>query len=220
MNIAATPTHTTGPLPASRKIYIRGGVHPDICVPMREISLHPTSGEPPVVVYDSSSPYTLEGAEIRIEQGLPSLRRDWVLARGDVEAYQDRHVRPEDNGFASGERLTPEFPTLRRPLRAKDGEAGTQFAYARAGIITPEMEFIAIRENPGRKAQADAVVRDGESFGAHIPDHVTAEFARREVAVGRAINHVAQCPPVTIERIRPALQIMSAVAQGAFIDSG
>ncbi|MBY2937969.1 phosphomethylpyrimidine synthase ThiC, partial [Rhizobium leguminosarum] len=124
---------------------------------------------------------------IRIEQGLSQLRRDWVLARGDVEAYQGRHIRPEDNGFASGERLTPEFPTKRQPLRARDGKAVTQLAYARSGIITPEMEFIAIRENLGRKAQADAMVRDGESFGAHIPDHVTAEFVRQEVAAGRAI---------------------------------
>ncbi|NTG48313.1 phosphomethylpyrimidine synthase ThiC [Agrobacterium rhizogenes] len=207
MNIAAkniTPTVTTGPLPASRKIYIPGDIHPDIRVPMREIGLHPTSGEPPVIVYDSSGPYTIEGADIRIEQGLPDLRRNWVLARGDVEAYQGRHVRPEDNGFASGERLTPEFPTLRQPLRAKDGKAVTQLAYARAGIITPEMEFIAIRENLGRKAQAEAMVRDGESFGAHIPDHVTAEFVRQEVAAGRAIipaniNH-PEAEPMIIGR--------------------
>ncbi|NTG43268.1 phosphomethylpyrimidine synthase ThiC [Rhizobium rhizogenes] len=207
MNIAAkniTPTVTTGPLPASRKIYIPGDIHPDIRVPMREISLHPTSGEPPVIVYDSSGPYTIEGTDIRIEQGLPDLRRNWVLARGDVEAYQGRHVRPEDNGFASGERLTPEFPTLRQPLRAKDGKAVTQLAYARAGIITPEMEFIAIRENLGRKAQAEAMVRDGESFGAHIPDHVTAEFVRQEVAAGRAIipaniNH-PEAEPMIIGR--------------------
>ncbi|MQB40852.1 phosphomethylpyrimidine synthase ThiC [Rhizobium sp. ICMP 5592] len=207
MNIAAknvTPTVTTGPLPASRKIYIPGDIHPDIRVPMREISLHPTSGEPPVIVYDSSGPYTVEGADIRIEQGLADLRRNWVLARGDVEAYQGRHVRPEDNGFASGERLTPEFPSLRQPLRAKDGKAVTQLAYARAGIVTPEMEFIAIRENLGRKAQAEAMVRDGESFGAHIPDHVTAEFVRQEVAAGRAIipaniNH-PEAEPMIIGR--------------------
>ncbi|AHF88053.1 hypothetical protein RLEG3_02925 (plasmid) [Rhizobium leguminosarum bv. trifolii WSM1689] len=204
MNIAATPTVTIGPLPASKKIYIRGDIHPEICVPMREISLHATSGEPPVVVYDSSGPYTIEGADILIEQGLPSLRRDWVLARGDVEAYQGRHVRPEDNGFASGERLTLEFPTLRQPLRGKDGKAVTQFAYARAGIITPEMEFVAIRDNLGRKAHADAIVRDGESFGAHIPDHVTAEFVRQEVAAGRAIipaniNH-PEAEPMIIGR--------------------
>ncbi|WP_431320743.1 phosphomethylpyrimidine synthase ThiC [Rhizobium sp. YTU87027] len=190
MNIAAkniTPTVTTGPLPASRKIYIPGEVHPYIRVPMREISVHPTSGEPPVTVYDSSGIYTVEGADISIEQGLPELRRNWVLARGDVEAYQGRQVRPEDNGFASGERLTPEFPAKRQPLRAKDGKAVTQLAYARAGIITPEMEFIAIRENLGCKAQMEELTRDGESFGARIPDHVTPEFVRQEVAAGRAI---------------------------------
>jgi phosphomethylpyrimidine synthase len=207
MNIAAknlTPTVTTGPLPASRKIYIPGDIHPDIRVPMREISVHPTSGEPPVVVYDSSGAYTIDGADIRIEQGLPGLRRDWVLARGDVEAYPGRDVRPEDNGFASGERLTPEFPAKRQPLRAKDGKAVTQLAYARAGIITPEMEFIAIRENLGRKAKTEAMVRDGESFGAHIPDHVTPEFVRQEVAAGRAIipaniNH-PEAEPMIIGR--------------------
>ncbi|SEH40880.1 hydroxymethylpyrimidine synthase [Rhizobium tibeticum] len=190
MNIAAkniTPTVTTGPLPASRKIYIPGEIHPDVRVPMREISLHPTSGEPPVTVYDSSGIYTVEGADIRIEQGLPELRRGWVVARGDVEAYQGRQVRPEDNGFASGGRLTPEFPGKRQPLRARDGKAVTQLAYARAGIVTPEMEFIAIRENLGRKAQAEAITRDGESFGARIPDHVTPEFVRQEIAAGRAI---------------------------------
>ncbi|MBD9450756.1 phosphomethylpyrimidine synthase ThiC [Rhizobium sp. RHZ02] len=207
MNIAAktiTPTVTTGPLPASRKIYIPGDIHPDVRVPMREISVHPTSGEPPVTVYDSSGIYTVEGADISIEQGLPELRRSWVLARGDVEAYRGRQVRPEDNGFASGERLTPEFPAKRQPLRAKDGKAVTQLAYARAGIITPEMEFIAIRENLGRKAKAEAIARDGESFGAHIPDHVTPEFVRQEVAAGRAIipaniNH-PEAEPMIIGR--------------------
>ena len=99
MTIAAknlTLTVTTGPLPASRKIHIPGDIHGDIRVPMREISVHPTAGEPPVIVYDSSGPYTIEGAEIRIEQGLSPLRRDWVLARGDVEAYDGRH---EVDGF-------------------------------------------------------------------------------------------------------------------------
>ncbi len=207
MNIAAktiTPTVTTGPLPASRKIHIPGEIHPHIRVPMREISVHPTSGEPSVTVYDSSGIYTVEGADISIERGLPALRRDWVLARGDVEAHDGRQVRPEDNGFASGDRLTPEFPAKRQPLRAKDGRAVTQLAYARAGIITPEMEFIAIRENLGREAKAGAMIRDGESFGAHIPDHVTPEFVRQEVAAGRAIipaniNH-PEAEPMIIGR--------------------
>jgi phosphomethylpyrimidine synthase len=181
MNIAAknlTPTVTTGPMPASRKIHVAGEIHADIRVPMREISVHPTSGEPPVVVYDSSGPYTIEGADIRIEEGLPLLRRDWVLARGDVEAYDGRHVRPEDNGFVSADRLTPEFPAKRQPLRAKDGKAVTQLAYARAGIITPEMEFIAIRENLGRKQRPKAWCATAKASAPISPIHVTPEFVR------------------------------------------
>ncbi|NKK96381.1 phosphomethylpyrimidine synthase ThiC [Rhizobium leguminosarum bv. viciae] len=190
MNIAATkltPFVTTGPLPASAKVLKAGTIHPDIRVPMRQIALHPTSGEPPVTVYDSSGPYTAEGPEIRIDAGLPRLRESWVLARGDVESYGGRIVRPEDNGFVSGDRLTPEFPVRSQPFKAKAGRAVTQLAYARAGIVTPEMEFIAIRENLGRQATKEALIRDGESFGAHIPDFVTPDFVRREVAEGRAI---------------------------------
>ncbi|MDK1494177.1 phosphomethylpyrimidine synthase ThiC [Sinorhizobium sp. 7-81] len=181
------PSVTQGPLPASQKVYKAGEIHPEIRVPMREIALHPTSGEPPVTVYDSSGPYTLENADIRIDRGLPQLRRDWILGRGDVEAYPGRSVKAEDNGFATGEKLTPEFPVRQEPLRAKAGQAVTQLAYARAGIITPEMEFIAIRENLGRKAAKEALTRDGESFGASVPDFVTPEFVRQEVAAGRAI---------------------------------
>lgn len=190
MNIAATkltPVVTTGPLPASAKVLKAGTIHPDIRVPMRQIALHPTSGEPPVTVYDSSGPYTAEGAEIRIDAGLPRLRESWVLARGDVKSYGGRIVRPEDNGFVSGDRLTPEFPVRSQPFKAKAGRAVTQLAYARAGIVTPEMEFIAIRENLGRQAAKEALIRDGKSFGAHIPNFVTPDFVRREVAEGRAI---------------------------------
>ncbi|MER8798947.1 phosphomethylpyrimidine synthase ThiC, partial [Mesorhizobium sp. M0984] len=107
--------------------------------------------------------------------------------RGDVEAYDGRHVRPEDNGFAAGERLTPEFPVRNRPLRAKSGKAVTQLTYARAGIITPEMEFAAIRENLGREILHGKLERDGEAFGATLPDFVTPDFVRDEVARGRAI---------------------------------
>jgi phosphomethylpyrimidine synthase len=159
MNIAAqklTPTVTTGALPASRKIHIAGDEHPHIRVPMREIALHPTSGEPPVVVYDASGPYTDPNHIVAIESGLPRLREAWVAARADTEGYEGRHIRPEDNGFATGERLTPEFPVRNHPRRATDGKAVTQLAYARAGIVTPEMEFIAIRENLGRKAAKEA----------------------------------------------------------------
>ncbi|MCM2474313.1 phosphomethylpyrimidine synthase ThiC [Rhizobium sp. CG5] len=190
MNIAPKNLHTTittGPLPASSKVYRPGMLHPDIRVPMREIALHPTSGEPPVAVYDSSGPYTETAETIGIERGLPRLRENWLANRDDVEAYDGRHVRPEDNGFATGDRLTPEFPTRNRPCRAVDGKTVTQLAYARAGIITPEMEFVAIRENIGRRMPEQALTRDGESFGAHIPDYVTPEFVRQEIAAGRAI---------------------------------
>ncbi|RVP75129.1 phosphomethylpyrimidine synthase ThiC [Sinorhizobium meliloti] len=202
--LTAAPSVTQGPLPASRKVYKPGEIHPDIRVPMREIALHPTSGEPPVTVYDSSGPYTIENADIRIDAGLPRLRSDWVLKRGDVESYDGRAVKAEDNGFATGERLTPEFPVRNRPLRAKPGKAVTQLAYARAGIVTPEMEFSAIRENLGRKAAKEALARDGESFGASVPDFVTPEFVRQEVAAGRAIipaniNH-PEAEPMIIGR--------------------
>ncbi|WP_428516062.1 phosphomethylpyrimidine synthase ThiC [Roseovarius sp.] len=184
MNVP-NPKITTGELPASRKIYVNGTQYPDIRVPMREISVHPTSGEDPLPVYDSSGPYTDPNVLTDIQQGLPKLRRDWITARGDVEEYVGRMVKPEDNGFVEGDRLTPEFPNIAAPLRAKDGKAVTQLAYARAGIVTPEMEFIAIRENQMREAVTEG--RDGNDWGASIPDYVTPEFVRDEVAAGRAI---------------------------------
>jgi phosphomethylpyrimidine synthase len=204
MNIAAKPhtlTVTSGPFPASTKIHVAGEAYPDIRVPMRQIALHPTAGEPPVTVYDSSGPYTDPGHVVAIDGGLPRLRENWILARGDVASYEGRHVRPEDNGFASGERLTPEFPIRNRPFKGDGGRAVTQLSYARAGIITPEMEFIAIRENLGRQAAKEALAKDGESFGAHIPDYVTPDFVRREVAEGRAvipanINHPESEPMI------------------------
>ena len=197
-------TVTTGPLPASTRIWLAGERFPDIRVPLREIRLHPSAGEPPVRVYDSSGPYTDPAANIRIERGLSRPREAWGAARADTETYDGRHVRPEDNGFATGERLTPEFPVRHLPRRAIGGKAVTQIAYARAGIITPEMEFVAIRENLGRKALREAMERDGESFGAAIPDFVTPEFVRDEVARGRAvipanINH-PELEPMAIGR--------------------
>ncbi|MDK3019670.1 phosphomethylpyrimidine synthase ThiC [Pseudodonghicola flavimaris] len=199
-----SPTVTTGPLPASRRVWHAGELHPQIRVPMREIDLHPSAGEPPVTVYDSSGPYTDPDAEIAIDQGLPRLREGWITGRGDVERYDGRHVKPEDNGFAEGARLTPEFPVRHQPLRGRAGKAVTQIAYARAGIVTPEMEFVAIRENLGRKAAKEALLRDGESFGAEIPDFITPEFVRDEVARGRAIipsniNH-PEAEPMAIGR--------------------
>lgn len=184
---AHTPTVTVGELPASKKVHKPGQLHPELRVPMREISVHPSAGEPPVTVYDSSGPYTDASVKTEIERGLPRLRETWIEARGDVERYEGRRVKPEDNGFVSADRLTPEFPTRNRPLRATGGRAVTQLAYARAGIITAEMEFVAIRENLGREQLRSKLQRDGESFGAAIPDFVTPEFVRDEVARGRAI---------------------------------
>ena len=181
---------TTGSLPASRKIFVQGNLHKDVYVPLREISLSSQSQEQPLHVYDSSGPYTDTEEvvlDLDIEEGLPRLREAWIRARGDVEEYTGREVRPEDNGFATNERLVPEFPAKRTPLRARDGLAVTQLEYARSGIVTPEMEFVAIRENLGRERNRATSERDGESFGAEIPDYVTPEFVRDEVAAGRAI---------------------------------
>ncbi|RCW86164.1 phosphomethylpyrimidine synthase ThiC [Phyllobacterium bourgognense] len=185
--ISSTPAVSTGPLPASIKIYKTGHIHPDIRIPMREIAVHPTAGEPNVTVYDSSGPYSDPSAEIDIARGIPRVRESWLAAQGNVHSYDGRRVIPADNGFATGERLTPEFPIRNNPLKAKDGKAVTQLAYARAGIITREMEYVAIRENLGRESAKNGVMRDGESFGASIPDHVTPEFVREEIARGRAI---------------------------------
>jgi phosphomethylpyrimidine synthase len=166
---------TRGALPGSRKIAVDG-------VPFREVAL--SGGEAPIRLYDTSGPYTDEAVAIDIEKGLAALRRDWVLARGDVEAYEGRVRKPEDDGLKRGELLSvPQFDRAgRKPLRAKAGKNVTQLHYARAGIITAEMKFIAARENLGRSA-----LRDGNSFGAAIPDEITPEFVRDEVARGRAI---------------------------------
>src|SRR6185437_6259664 len=196
---------STGPLPASRKIAIAGKRFPDLRVKMREIDLTPSANEPPVRAYDPSGPYTDPAASIDIRKGLPGLRDTWIRARGDVEPVEPRAVRPEDNGLKLGEVSdVPLFDRAgRRPLRAKGGAAVTQLAYARRGIVTPEMEYIAIRENLGREKALDEK-RDGQDFGASIPEFVTPEFVRDEVARGRAIipaniNH-PEAEPMIIGR--------------------
>jgi len=183
----SNPSVTTGALPASEKVYKTGVLHPDLRVPMREIHLHPTANEPPQVVYDCSGPYTDPAVETEITAGLPRLREAWIAARGDVEQYDGRPVTAADNGFVSEDKKAPEFPVAQRPYRAKDGKAVTQMAYAKAGIITPEMEYIAIRENLGREQAKEALERDGNDWGAEIPDYITPEFVRDEIARGRAI---------------------------------
>src|SRR5690349_526234 len=159
--------HSSEQLPASNKIYVEGTVHKDVRVPMREITVTPTKSytgrvevNDPVRVYDCSGPWGDPNFTGTVEEGLPALRAEWIRARGDVEEYDGREVKPQDNGYLSGKhaefasqaernRLV-EFPGLksnrRRTLRAKVGKVVTQLAYARAGIITPEMEFIALRE--------------------------------------------------------------------------
>jgi phosphomethylpyrimidine synthase len=196
---------STGALPASRKVYVGGARHSDVRVALREIDLSPAAKEPPLRVYDPSGPYTDPAVAVDIKRGLAPFRAPWIAARGDVAPQTGRAVRPEDNGLRAGEASdVPIFDRAeRRPLRAKSGRAVTQLAYARAGIITPEMEYIAIRENLGRERAGDAA-SDGQSFGAAIPTHVTPEFVRDEVARGRAIipaniNH-SESEPMIIGR--------------------
>ncbi|MCB4862510.1 phosphomethylpyrimidine synthase ThiC [Sphingobium sp. PNB] len=192
---------TTGPIRGSRKIHVG-----PLKVAMREIDLEPGSGEAPVRVYDTSGPYTDPNARIDIMAGLPALRRDWIIGRGDVEEYDARAIQPEDNGLKGPDRSggVQPFPnTVKRPLRAKAGANVSQMHYARRGIITPEMEYVAERENLGRARLAE-YVRDGQDWGASIPDYVTPEFVREEVARGRAIipsniNH-PESEPMAIGR--------------------
>lgn len=174
------------PIPGSQKAYQSGTLFPEIRVPFREVCVHPSANEAPLTIYDSSGPYTEAGFVPDIEKGLPRLRESWIKARGDVEEIVAREVKPEDNGNVSAGALAPQFPNLPKVLRAKDGHNVTQLEYARRGVITPEMEYIAIRENL-RRAETAEVIRDGEDFGAEIPDFITPEFVRDEVARGRAI---------------------------------
>jgi phosphomethylpyrimidine synthase len=192
---------TTGPVRGSRKIHVGPRK-----VAMREIALEPGSGEPPVRVYDTSGPYSDPDARIDIMAGLPQLRREWIVGRGDVDDYDGRGVKPEDNGLKGPDRSggVAQFPnTVRRPLRAKAGMNVSQMHYARRGLITPEMEYVAERENLGRERLAE-YLRDGQDWGADIPDYVTPEFVRDEVARGRAIipsniNH-PESEPMAIGR--------------------
>ena len=224
--------HSSEQLPASSRVYVEGVLHPEVRVPMREITLAPTKAfngrieeNEPVRVYDTSGPWGDPAFKGTAEEGLPAVRSSWIEGRGDVEAYDGRPVLPQDNGYLSAvhaeyasaaerNRLV-EFPGLngqrRRPLRASAGHPVTQLWYARQGVITPEMEFIAIRENMRRAAIADLthdLVRSdlnkqhpGSSqrpeseytpgifrrFPQRIPAEITAEFVRSEVAAGRAI---------------------------------
>ncbi len=206
---------TREPFPQSRKVYVPGA-QPGVQVPMREIAL--TNGET-VTVYDTSGPYTDPAADINIRQGLKPVRSEWVAARGDTERYEGRSRVALDDGGKHGEVADARIEALRaeaaglqrQPLRAKAGQNVTQMHYARRGIVTPEMEYIAIRENGKREwmkeflgsAEREARLR-GNPMGARIPDVITPEFVRDEVARGRAvipanINH-PQVEPMIIGR--------------------
>ena len=227
--------------PNSTKIYVttngdtQNSQKIELKVPFREIALSPTRNmrdeleeNPAVRVYDTSGVYTDDGVKTDVREGLPTLRRDWIIGRGDVEEYVGREILPQDNGYLTkgAEEIAKvksngkleEFPALKRPpLRAKAGKNVTQMHYAKQGIITPEMEYVAIRENLGRKIAFETLANEeindrssqyhqhkGESFGASIPKFVTPEFVRDEVARGRAIipaniNH-SESEPMIIGR--------------------
>ncbi|HRY04469.1 MAG TPA: phosphomethylpyrimidine synthase ThiC, partial [Beijerinckiaceae bacterium] len=180
-------TVTTGPIQGSRKVYAE--VAPGIRVPFREIALSKESGEPPVRVYDASGPYTDSAFTPDLSAGLPATRT-WLASRANLETYEGRALKPEDNGNVSADGLVPPCPANRAPRRGTGAGPVTQYEFARAGIITEEMIYVAHRENLAREKaveNAAATVADGESFGASIPEFVTPEFVRSEIARGRAI---------------------------------
>jgi phosphomethylpyrimidine synthase len=197
---------TTGPIIGSRKIFSSPPCRPDIAVPFREIELHPTANEPPLRIYDTSGPFTDPATHIDLSAGLPELRASWIAKRG-FPTVQGRAVKPEDNGFTPEEKLVPLCPAERVIRAGEDSAPVTQYEFARAGIITEEMVYVAHRENLGRTAaHEDAAARraDGEDFGAEIPEFVTPDFVRAEIAAGRAIipaniNH-PELEPVIIGR--------------------
>jgi phosphomethylpyrimidine synthase len=168
--------------------------------------LSPDANEPPLRVYDTSGPYTDPAAKIDVNRGLPRIRSPWLALRG-YEQATPRAVRPEDNGNADGANLVAPCPAAHTVLKGKPGQMVTQYEFAKAGIITEEMIYVAHRENLSREqAASDAAIRraDGESFGAALPDFVTPEFVREEIARGRAIipaniNH-PELEPVIIGR--------------------
>ncbi len=197
-NIVDNKNITREPFPNSQKIYQHGQLHPELRVAMREISLsatkslggkNPDRPNEPVVVYDTSGPFTDPNVEIDVRCGLPPLRQEWILKRGDVEelteltsVYGQQRLKDQGLDYLR-------FEHLRKPLRAKAGQAVTQLEYARRGIITPEMEYIAIRENLQAEMREESLTKQhpGDSRGARIPKVITPEFVREEVARGRAI---------------------------------
>jgi phosphomethylpyrimidine synthase len=179
---------TTGPIGGSVKLYSSPAGRPDIAVPFREVVLAESAKEPPVRLYDTSGPYTDDTARIDLKAGLAPLRAAWLATRGFVLA-DARPVRPEDNN-ASGDRLVEPCPAAQTVLVGRAGQPVTQYEYAREGIITEEMIYVAHRENLGRAEMLEGAAgrrADGEDFGASIPAFITPEFVRSEIALGRAI---------------------------------
>ena len=182
--------------PNSRKVYVEGS-RPDLQVPMREITLTSTQtesgaeGNPPIRVYDSSGIYSDADCEIDLRAGLPSLRAPWILERGDSEQLKSPSSDFGNVRFSDAQTAHLRFEHIKNPLRAKSGENVTQLHYARQGIITPEMEFVAIRENTAQQQASEqpelAAQHHGQSHGASIPFEITPEFVRNEIALGRAI---------------------------------
>ena len=197
---------TTGPIVGSRKVYSGPADHPEILVPFREVLLHESAKEPPLRLYDTSGPYTELDAQIDLDAGLKQPRADWLARRG-FGRQAGRGVTPADNGFAPADRLVPPCPAPHEIRAGAPGQCVTQYEFARAGIITEEMIYVAHRENLGREkahALAAHLRADGEDFDAAIPEFVTPEFVRAEIATGRAIipaniNH-PELEPVVIGR--------------------
>ncbi|MCC7305543.1 MAG: phosphomethylpyrimidine synthase ThiC, partial [Alphaproteobacteria bacterium] len=174
----STKDVTRGPLPASKKVYVG-----DLKVPMREIALE---NKQTFTVYDASGPFTDNAVELDIMRGIPKTRLPWVVDRGDVEFIEGRKVQAIDNGAKGNTQHQPFPASPEKILRAKPGANVTQMHYAKKGIITPEMEYIAIRENQRREMVHEKAAQ-GEHFGANLPPFITPEFVRREIAEGRAI---------------------------------
>ncbi len=199
---------TTDPFPASRRVYVQGAQHPAVRVPFREIALSPTQAghagpaaeNAPLLVYDTSGPYTDPDVEIDVRRGLTPLRAPWIEGRGDVESYEGRQARPEDDGYRDADEAAKveRFERGATVLRAREGRCVTQMHYARQGVITPEMEYVALRENMKREMVREHLAAHGfdaereqrlagEPLGAVIPEVITPEFVRDEIARGRAI---------------------------------
>jgi phosphomethylpyrimidine synthase len=191
---ASVDEGATKPFAKSRKIYVEGS-RPDIRVPFREISLSDTPSafgaekNPPVVVYDTSGPYTDPEVSIDIRNGLPAMRAGWIMERGDVEQLDGPTSKFGQERLTDPELSEMRFNLHRKPLRAKAGQNVSQMHYARKGIITPEMEYIAIRENQRRENMSELLQtqHEGQHFGASMPKVITPEFVRDEIARGRAI---------------------------------